>query len=49
MHYFIDAEPPCFREVIGKQVWKDAITKQYQYILEMMYKILFRDQKGILW
>jgi hypothetical protein len=34
MSYFIDAKPPCLREATRKQVWKDAITEEYQYILK---------------
>jgi hypothetical protein len=34
MSHFIDAEPPCLREATREQVWKDAITKEYQYILK---------------
>jgi hypothetical protein len=34
MSHFIDVEPPCLREAIGEQVWKDAITEEYQYILK---------------
>ena len=34
MSYFIDVEPPCLREATGEQVWQDAITKEYQYILK---------------
>jgi hypothetical protein len=34
MCHFIDSEPPCLGEAIGEQVWQDAITEEYQYILK---------------
>ena len=34
MSHFIDFEPPCLGEATGEQVWQDAITKEYQYILK---------------
>jgi hypothetical protein len=34
MSHFIDVEPPCLREATREQVWKDAITEEYQYILK---------------
>jgi hypothetical protein len=34
MSHHIDAEPPCLREATKEQVWQDAITKEYQYILK---------------
>jgi hypothetical protein len=50
MSHFIDSEPSCHGEATGEQVWKHAMTKEYQYILKkMMYEILFRDQKGSMW
>ena len=30
----IDAEPSSFDEVVGKQVWKDAMHEEYQSIME---------------
>jgi hypothetical protein len=34
MSHLIDVEPPCLREATREQVWKDAITEEYQYILK---------------
>jgi hypothetical protein len=34
MSHFIDAGPPCIREATREQVWQDAITEEYQYILK---------------
>jgi hypothetical protein len=34
MSHFIDYETPCHREAMGEKVWKDAIEKEYQYILK---------------
>jgi hypothetical protein len=34
MSHFIDVETPCLREATREPVWKDAITKEYQYILK---------------
>jgi hypothetical protein len=34
MSHFIDAKTPCIREATRELVWKDAITEEYQYILE---------------
>jgi hypothetical protein len=34
MSHFIDSEPPCLGESTGEQVWQDAITEEYQYILK---------------
>jgi hypothetical protein len=45
MSHLIDVGPPCLREATKEKVWQDAITKEYQYTLKLMYKILFRDQK----
>jgi hypothetical protein len=28
MSHLIDDEPPCLREEIGEQVWKDSITRR---------------------
>jgi hypothetical protein len=33
MSHFIDYEPHL-GEATGEQVWEDAITKEYQYILK---------------
>jgi hypothetical protein len=33
MSHFIYSEAPCHGEVIGEQAWKDAMTEEYQYIL----------------
>ena len=30
----INAEPSSFEEVVGKQVWKDAMLEEYQSIME---------------
>ena len=30
----IDAEPSSFEEVVGKQVWKDAMQEEYQSIMK---------------
>ena len=30
----IDAEPSSFEEVVGKQVWKDGMHKEYQSIMK---------------
>ena len=46
MSHFIDAETPYLREATRELIWQDAITEEYQYILRMMHKILFRNQKG---
>jgi hypothetical protein len=34
MSHFIDSEPPCLGEATREHVWKDAITKEYQYTLK---------------
>jgi hypothetical protein len=34
MSHFIDVELLGLREATGEQVWQDAITKEYQYILK---------------
>jgi hypothetical protein len=34
MSHFINSEAPCHGEATGEQVWKDAITEEYQYILK---------------
>jgi hypothetical protein len=34
MSHFIDFEPPSLGDASGEQVWKDAITEEYQYILK---------------
>jgi hypothetical protein len=34
MSHIIDSEPSCHREATGEQVWQDAITEEYQYILK---------------
>jgi hypothetical protein len=34
MSHFIDSEAPCHGEATREQVWKDAITEEYQYILK---------------
>jgi hypothetical protein len=34
MSHIFDSEPSCHREATGEQVWQDAITKEYQYILK---------------
>jgi hypothetical protein len=34
MSLFIDFDPSCHGEAIGEQVWKDATTEEYQYILK---------------
>jgi hypothetical protein len=34
MSHFIDVEPPCLRKETGEQVWQDAITEEYQYVLK---------------
>jgi hypothetical protein len=34
MSHFIDVEPLCLREATKEQVWKDAITEEYRYILK---------------
>jgi hypothetical protein len=34
MSHFIDSEPPCLGEATREQVWQDAITEEYQYILK---------------
>ena len=34
LSYIIDAEPSSFKEVVGKQVWKDAMHEEYQSIME---------------
>ena len=35
-HYsdIIDSKPSSFEEVVGKQVWKDAMHEEYQSIME---------------
>jgi hypothetical protein len=33
MRHIIDFEAPCLGEAMGEHVWKYAITKEYQYIL----------------
>jgi hypothetical protein len=33
MSHFIDSEAPCHGETTREQVWQDAITEEYQYIL----------------
>jgi hypothetical protein len=34
MSHFIDDELLGLREATGEQVWQDAITEEYQYILK---------------
>jgi hypothetical protein len=34
MTHIIDSEPSCHGEVPGEQVWKDAMTEEYQSILK---------------
>jgi hypothetical protein len=34
MSHFIDSKPSCHGEAIGEQVWQDAMTEEYQYILK---------------
>jgi hypothetical protein len=34
MSHIIDSEPSCHREATGEQVWKDAMTEEYQSILK---------------
>jgi hypothetical protein len=34
MSHFIDAETPCLREATKEPVWKNVVTKEYQYILK---------------
>jgi hypothetical protein len=34
MSHFIDFEASCHGEATGEQVWQDAITEEYQYILK---------------
>ena len=32
--YIINAQPSSFEEVVGKQVWKDAMQEEYQSIMK---------------
>jgi hypothetical protein len=34
MSHIIDTEPSCHGEAAGQQVWKDAMTKEYQSIMK---------------
>ena len=34
MSHIIHTEPSCHGEVAGQQVWKDAMTKEYQSIMK---------------
>jgi hypothetical protein len=34
MSHSIVYETPCHEEIIGEQVWENAITKEYHYILK---------------
>jgi hypothetical protein len=34
MSHIIDSEPSYHVEATGEQLWKDAMTKEYQYILK---------------
>jgi hypothetical protein len=34
MIHIIDSEPSCHGESSGEQVWKDAMTEEYQSILK---------------
>jgi hypothetical protein len=34
MSHIIDFEPSCHGEATGEQVWKVAMTEEYQYILK---------------
>jgi hypothetical protein len=34
MSHIIDIEPSCHGEAIGQQVWKDAMTEEYQSIMK---------------
>jgi hypothetical protein len=34
MSHIIDTKPSCHEEAAGRQVWKDAMTKEYQSILK---------------
>jgi hypothetical protein len=35
MSHFVDVEPPFLREATREQVWQDARTEEYQYILKI--------------
>jgi len=34
MSHFIDSDPSCHGEALGENIWKEAMTKKYQYILK---------------
>ena len=34
MSHIIDTKPSCHGEAVGQQVWQDAMTKEYQYIMK---------------
>ena len=34
MSHIIDTKPSCHGEATGQQVWQDAMTEEYQYIMK---------------
>jgi hypothetical protein len=34
MSHIIDIEPSCHGEAAGQQVWQDAMTEDYQFIMK---------------
>ena len=45
---FINKEPSNYEEVTKRKVWKDALIKEYQWIMKNEYGILSLDQRGSL-
>jgi hypothetical protein len=38
--HFIDDELPCLKKATREQVWKDAITEEYKYILRSSMQLM---------
>ena len=34
MSHIIDTEPSCQGEAVGQQIWQDAMTEEYQFIMK---------------
>ena len=49
MYDLIDQEPNSYEEAAQKKEWVEAMTKEYQSIMKMMFGILFPNQKTRVW
>jgi hypothetical protein len=47
MSHFIDSETPCHEEVMGEQVWQDAIAEEYQYILKLCMRYCSETKREV--